>query len=178
LGVPTAHDQPDADLLAVGAVVARVTTLRLIVAFALAFKIGAGHVVQQQVVLQIEQLAEAVLEVFFQTGLVRQQRVQGAVELVVVDLAGRHAQQVAQRRPVVQMLGDPQLAAGFDQPHHHQHQRHQRPGHVLAPGWDQFVQQRIKPQPLHQLHREPSPAKITRPLHPHPRRVHVHPARR
>jgi len=45
-----------------------------------------GHVVQQQVVFDGEQFAEALLEKLFQRFLVRQQRIQAAIQAIVVHL--------------------------------------------------------------------------------------------
>ena len=90
----TRHHQADADLFAVGAMVARVTTLCQGIRGRLPLEVRAGHVVQQQVVLDGEQLAEPLLEKRLQRFLVRQQLVQAAVQAVVVHLVDRHAQQV------------------------------------------------------------------------------------
>jgi hypothetical protein len=54
-----AHDQRDAHLLAIGAVIARVAALGQFVAVGLAFKVRARHVIQQHFVLDREQLAIA-----------------------------------------------------------------------------------------------------------------------
>jgi hypothetical protein len=86
--------------------VARVAALRQGIRVGLAFEIRARHVVQQQVVLDGEQLAEPLLEKHFQRRLVRQQFVQPTVQTVVVDLVARHAQQIAQRGLPVEVLGD------------------------------------------------------------------------
>ena len=58
------HHQADADLQAVGPAVARIAALRQAVAGALALEIRARHVVQQQVVLQVEQRAQAFFQMF------------------------------------------------------------------------------------------------------------------
>ena len=53
------NDQPDADLLAVRAPVATVTTLRLRVAFGLALEVGTGYVVEQELEARAEQASIA-----------------------------------------------------------------------------------------------------------------------
>jgi hypothetical protein len=53
------HHQGDADLLAVGAMVTAVAAAGQHVALGLAFEVGAGHVVQQHLVVDREQLAAA-----------------------------------------------------------------------------------------------------------------------
>ena len=55
--------------------IARVASLRQRIALGFAFEIGAGHVVEQQIVIQIEQLAQLMPQMFFQLLLVRQQGV-------------------------------------------------------------------------------------------------------
>ena len=57
------HDQSDADLLAIGSFVAGVAALGLRIALAKPFKIGARHVVQQQIVIPVKERAEAVFQV-------------------------------------------------------------------------------------------------------------------
>jgi len=80
------------------------------VAFGEPLEVGAGHVVEDQVVVQLKQFPQAVLEMGLQRFLVRQQRVEAAVEPVIVDLVRRHAQQVRQGRPLVGVLRDVQFA--------------------------------------------------------------------
>ena len=88
------HHQADADLRPVGAAVARVTALGQRTARHLALEVGAGHVVQQQVALQLEQFAEPLAEMLFQRLLVRQELIERLVEPVGVDLLRRHAQEI------------------------------------------------------------------------------------
>ena len=69
------NHQTDADLFAVRAVVARVTPLGRRIGLGLALEIRAGHIVQQQVVLQPEKIAQPIFQKDLQRLLVRQQRV-------------------------------------------------------------------------------------------------------
>ena len=73
------HDQTDADLFAVGPPVAGVTALGLRVALAKPLEVGARHVVQQQIVIQVKEHAEAAFQVRLQSLFVRKQLIQGAV---------------------------------------------------------------------------------------------------
>ena len=80
------HDKSDADLLAVGAMIAGIATLRLRVRLRLAFEIGARHVVKQHVVLDCEQLSATFGQMPFHGGLVREQVIERAIEPILVDL--------------------------------------------------------------------------------------------
>ena len=79
------HDQGDAHLLAVGAMIAGIAALRLRVRFGLALEIGAGHIVEQHFVLHREQLSAALGQMRLQRRLVRQQVIERAIEPVLVD---------------------------------------------------------------------------------------------
>ena len=79
------HHQADADLLAVRPMVAAVAARGQRVGLRLALEVGAGHVVQQQLVVELEQLAQAALEMGLQRRLVRQQAVERAIQPIVVD---------------------------------------------------------------------------------------------
>ena len=125
------HHQADADLFAVGAMVARVAAFCQGIRIGLALEVRAGHVVQQQVVLDGEQLAEPLLEKHLQRRLVRQQFVQPAVQAVVVHLVDRHAQQIAQGALPIEVFGDVQFARRLAEPRDDQDQRRQRPGNML-----------------------------------------------
>ena len=70
------HHQPDADLRPVAAAVAGITPLGHRAACHLALEVGARHVVEQQVALQLEQFAQALAEVCFQGILVRQKLIE------------------------------------------------------------------------------------------------------
>jgi len=65
----TAHHQGDVDLFAVRTMVAGIPALGLRVALRLSFEIGAGYVVQQQVVIQREQFAQLLLQVLLERRL-------------------------------------------------------------------------------------------------------------
>ena len=62
------------------------------VAGALALRVRAGDVVQKQVVLQIEQIAEALLEMPSDGFLVREQAIQPFIQTVGVHLLDGHTQ--------------------------------------------------------------------------------------
>ena len=68
------HDQRDADLLAVGAMIAGIAALGLRVGFRLAFEIGARDVVEQHFVLDRKQLAAALRQMRFDAALCARRR--------------------------------------------------------------------------------------------------------
>ena len=141
-----AHDQGDADLLAVGPMIAAVAPLGEGIADGLAFKVGAGHIVEEQVVVEGEQLPEAGDEVLLEGGLVGEELVQGAVEPVVIDARRGQRQQILEGGAPIPVLGDMQLARGLAQPGQDQHRRHGGPRHRLAPFGQQAREHRIEPQ--------------------------------
>jgi len=77
--------------------IARVAPLCQGVGVGLAFKIGTGYVVQQQIVVEGKQLPQLLTQMFFQLLLVGQQGIQSPIQTVLVDLLGRHSQQFRQR---------------------------------------------------------------------------------
>ena len=112
--------------------VARVAALGQRIGLGLALEIRAGHVVKQQVVLQLEELAQPLLQEDFQGLLVRQERVQRPIQPLLVDLLRRNTQQIGQGALGIEMLGDVQFARRIAEPAEHQHQGHQRPGNVFV----------------------------------------------
>ena len=81
-----AHHQRDAHLFAVGPVIARVAALRERVRLGLALEEGAGHVVEQHLVVDRKKLPAAARQMRFQRPLVLEQLIQGPIQPVLVDL--------------------------------------------------------------------------------------------
>ena len=160
-----AHDQPDADLLAIRAMIAAVASLRLRVAFRLALEVGRRHVVEHQVVVEVEERAEAVLEVFLQRLLVRQELVQPLVEPGVMDARGCNPDQVLEGRVLVPVLRDVELAGGLAEPRQDQDARDQRPGNDLAPGAQMLLAEIVEPERAPQLPGQPHIAELPTSLH-------------
>ena len=102
----TTHHQSDADLLAVRPVVAAVAAPGERVSLGLAFEERARDVVEQQLVVEREQLAEAALEMLLEGSLVRQDRIERPVQSIIVDLLWRHPEQILERRAAVPVLSD------------------------------------------------------------------------
>ena len=80
------------------------------VALGLTLEVCARHVVQQQLIVKLEQRSQALLEMYLQRSLMRQQTVESTVQPIVVNALRRHAQEVVQRRAAVPILGNVQLA--------------------------------------------------------------------
>jgi len=95
-------------------------------------EIRARHVVEQQVVIEREQLAQALLQMRLERLLVWQQLVERAIEAVIVHPLLRHSQQIRQRRAPVPVLGNVQPARWLAQSRDHQDRCHARPWHTLA----------------------------------------------
>ncbi len=168
------HDQRDAHLLAVGAMIARVAALRLRVGFGLAFEIRARDVVEQHFVLDRKQLAAALRQMRFERGLVREQMIEPAIEPILVDLLIAKLQQIAKRRAAIPVLGNVQLARRLAEPRRHQHGRHLRPGDALLADRKQPLAQILKPHPAPQRQRQIHIAKLTRALDANALQPHRH----
>ena len=170
-----AHHQRDIHLLAVRPVVSRVTALRQRIRRRFSFEVGAGDVVQQQVVVEFEQLAQPFLQVLLECLLVGQQLIERSVQSVFVDFLRGHAQQLRQRTGLIGVLGQVQLAGGLAQPPEHQDQRHQRPGNLLTPGRNRPLEKLHQPQSTAQLQAQPRPAELAAALDHDPLEIHLDP---
>jgi hypothetical protein len=106
-------DERDAHLFAVRPVVSAVPALRHRIAERLPLEVRAGHVVEEQVVRDRKQLAESLLEVHLKRTLVWQEMIECAVQAVIVDAIGTHAEQVVERRLPIPILRDVQLTRWF-----------------------------------------------------------------
>jgi hypothetical protein len=84
--------QANAHLFAIPAMVARVAALGEWVPIGLSFEVRAGHIVEQQIVLDGEEFAESLFQKDLQLRLVRQQIIQPTVQSVIIDAIDRHAQ--------------------------------------------------------------------------------------
>src|SRR5690606_14010095 len=113
-GVPlSSRDERDTDLLAVRPLVSAVASLRLLDAVGRSLEVRRRHVVEEQVVLEIEEVAQALSQVLLQRLLQPEKLVHSAVEPHVVDKVGRDAEDVLERGFVVPGLGCYRLAGGF-----------------------------------------------------------------
>ncbi len=161
-------------LLAVRPAIAAVPAPGQRVAFSQPLEVRRRHVVQQQVVVDLEQLPEPGSDVPLHGILVRQDLVQRPVQSLLVDLVHRHPEQVVQRRLAVPVLRDMQLARRLREPGQHQDRRHRRPRHLLPTGLDQLLEQHVKPQRPPQQPSQPDIAKLPRTLEPYPPQLDRH----
>ena len=106
------HDQRQHDLFAIAAVIAGITAAGQVVLLGQALEVGAGQVVEQQVVVELEQFPELVLQVVLDRLLGFEQPVQGAVQAVLGHGAVRDAEQVFQGRGLIPVLRQGEFAAG------------------------------------------------------------------
>ena len=88
------HDESNADLLAVGAMVAGIAALRLRVRFGLALEVCARDIIEQHLVLDRKQLSAALRQMRFEVHLVCEQMIEAAIEAVLVDLLVSELQQI------------------------------------------------------------------------------------
>ena len=155
----TGDDQGQADLAAVGPMIAAVPALGERVTRRGAFEVRARYVVEEQIVVQGEQLPQPLDQVLFQRRLVGKEAIQRPIAPIVVDQGGGQREQVLKRGAPVPIFRDVQLARGLAQPGEDKDGRHGRPGHVGAARGQQPLQQRVQLQGAPQRPAEPDIAK-------------------
>jgi hypothetical protein len=170
--------QADIDLLAVRAMIAGVTARGLFVAEGLALKIGAGHVVEQELKLHAKPILVAFQQMGAELIFVRVQHVQSAVEPRVIDLAKGHAQQIFQRTIAIPALRHFELAALATETGHGQDAGRQFPGHVLVSGRKELLQERVQSQPPPERERQVNLAELPHALDADPAQIDLRPLRR
>src|ERR1700739_4258119 len=110
----------------------------------------------------------------FESGLVREQVIETAIEAILVALLVAELQQIATRRAAIPILGNVQLARRLADPRRHKNRRHLRPGDALLARWKQplapFFNARPAPQREPQIHI----AKLTRALDAKALQTHRH----
>ena len=105
------HNERDADLLAVGAMIAGVAALGQRVGLRLALEIGAGHIIEQHFVLNRKQLCRSALTNALRVPIcVPADQIECAIEPVFVDLLIAKLQQIAERRSPIPIFGDVEFA--------------------------------------------------------------------
>ena len=90
------EDQSQDDLLAIAAMVAGIAAAGQVVVLGQAFEVGAGQVVEQQIVIELEEGAEPFLQVGFDLVLSLEELVEGAIQTILGDGGVGHAEQVFQ----------------------------------------------------------------------------------
>jgi hypothetical protein len=94
-------DQADQHLEAIGTAVAGVATPCQRIGRTLALEIGAGDIVEEQLVLQVEEVSQPLPQVAFQLVLVRQEMIEPRVEPVGVDFLDGDTQEITQGRAAI-----------------------------------------------------------------------------
>ena len=108
-------DEGDDNLLAIAAMVAGVAAPGEFVFLGKAFEVTAGQVVEQQVVIELKERAEALLEIVLDGDLSFEQAVERAIEAVLGDGFVGNAQEIVERGGGVPVLGQSEFAAGLAQ---------------------------------------------------------------
>jgi len=129
--------------------------------------VGAGDVVEEEVVVQAEERAEAADEVLFEGGLVREELIQGAVAAVVVDEGRGHAEQILQGGLAIPRLGEVEFAGRLTEAGQHQDRHHGWPGDRLPARGQQPLQQGLQLQRAPEQPAEPHIAEGAPPLQAH-----------
>ena len=127
-------DQADVKLLVAAALVARLAALGLGIAPGLTFKIRARHIVEQKLEAHAGPLAVTRHQVSAQRVLVRAELIERAVEPVVVDRGGVHAEQIIQGGGLIPMLGHVEFGALRAKQRDGEQHRRMRPAYQLATG--------------------------------------------
>src|SRR3974377_1234279 len=158
------HDKGNADLLAVGAMIARIAALCLWVPFRLTLKVGACNVVEQHLVLDCEQLSATLRQMRLKGSFVRKQMIQASIEAVFIDRFLAKLQQIDKRCAAVPVLGDVQLARWLAEPCQHKDSCHLRPCDALFSNRKKLLAELLKARPAPQRERKVHIAKLTRTL--------------
>src|SRR5512135_2559184 len=106
------HYEGQNDLLAVATMVSRVSPAGQIVLASQALDVGAGQVVEQEVVIELEEGPQPVFEVLLDRRLSGQQAIQRAIEPVLGHGAVGNTEQLLQPGGGVPVFGQGKLAAG------------------------------------------------------------------
>ena len=114
------HHQSNNDLHAIGPFVPAVAKAPLPTRRRIAFKIGAGQVIQQHLKFCLEQILPALLEITEQILRVRQQLVLTPIERLQLDGFALPAQQIGHPAAQIPLPMQAPLAARRDQPITHQ----------------------------------------------------------
>ena len=147
---------------------------RKIRALRFSFEIRRRHVVEQQVVVQSEELAEAPLQMYFEFALVWQQAIESTVKPRVVDGLRLDAEQVFQGGPPIPVLGDMQLTRRLAEPCENEGQHHIRPRDHLSSPWKNVCAQPVKLESLPAQPAKPDVTESAAPLDTDPFQVDGH----
>jgi hypothetical protein len=100
-------------LLAIAAVITRIAALRQVVFVGQALEVGAGQIVKQEVVIELEERAESFFDVVFDGALGAEELIECALEAILGDSFVRDAEEIVESGGLVPVLGEGELAAGL-----------------------------------------------------------------
>lgn len=155
-----------------------IAALGLGVALGLAFEVGAGHVVEQELELDAEPALVAFEEMPTDRVLVLDEGVEAAVEAVVVDLLPTDSEKILQSALAIPPLGDFQLAAVAAEAGDGEDAGDHRPRHDLAASGEKLRKQGVQAEAPPQGEREVDLAEVAHPPDAQAAHVHLHPLRR
>ncbi len=171
-------DQADADLLAVRTAVAGVAPLGLRVFLFLPLEVGRGDVVQEDVVADSKELAEAFFQMLLDRIFVLHELVQCPVEPLRVNLLIRDAKQISQRTRLVKLFRDMELTRWLAEPRDDQNLSQPCPGDLRVDVWQEGLKKLTQAELFHDLQGKPDIAEAARPLHADSTGIHLDPGGR
>src|ERR1700693_5516376 len=110
----------------------------------------------------------------FESGLVREQVIEPAIEAILVDLLIAELQQITKCRAAIPVLGNVQLARRRAEPCRHKDRRHLRPGDALLSARQESRAKVLKTDPAPQCESQIYIAKLTRALDADAFQAHRH----
>jgi hypothetical protein len=131
-----------------------------------AFEVRAGDIVEEQLVVEREELAESLNQMLLQRRLVGEQAIQRAIAAVVVDQRCGQREHIVEGGAPIPLLRDVQLARRLAQPGQHEDQGHGGPRHLFTADGQQPLQPRIQVQGPPQRPAQPDVAEEATPLQP------------
>lgn len=105
----------------------------------------------------------------------RKQRIEGAIQPIVVDLLRRYAHKVIKRGLRVPRLGDLKVRRGGAKPGKGEHGGHDGPRNVLSAGRDMFLAERGQTKTIPQQKPKIHIAEMAHPLNAYPLEIHCGP---
>lgn len=140
----------------------------------IAFKVGAGEVVEQHFILRIEEIAPPLREMIEQRALMFEQQIVALVEMMLLSQTEVAAEQVRDRAVIKPMPVQSPFTARIDKPIKHQCLQHQIPTRALAAHRQVLAPKSIQTKLPPQLAAQPASTPLTRATQRHLREPHAH----
>jgi hypothetical protein len=151
-------------LEAVGPTVAGIAALGERVRLTLAFEIGAGDVVEQELVLEVEEVAESLTEMFLQLVLMRQKLIERGIQAIGMNFLGWYSEEIIESCSPIPCVLDVQLAGGLAETSNGEDRGHLVPGYLLATLRYQSLEQHVESKQSPETQGKPDIAKSARTL--------------